>query len=123
MVLEVEYKVSLHKGNHEGRWNINKDKGYIVFNLPSLYDRTMGAIERWGKSDNYSKEFMEDMSINFFVGLLIEVELIERVCIERAHQKIRMKGRTRCKPVCCVEKLALMMARPDQWEDMREIYK
>ena len=123
MVLEVEYKVSLHKGNHEGRWNINKDKGRITFNLPLLYDYTMEAIESWGKSDNYSKEFMEDMSINFFIGLLIEVELIERVCIERAHQKIRMKGRTRCKPVCCVEKLALMMARPDQWEDIQEMYK
>lgn len=116
--LEVEYKVSLHEAGHDGRWNINKDLGTITSNLPRLYSRSEKTVTKYWKDtpNNLSSIWKgQDDIIDLFTQHLIETEMVERICIERAYQKIRLKGRSRCKPFCCVEKPALLRVYPDEW--------
>jgi hypothetical protein len=119
MPLDVDYKVSLRESKTGGRWQINKDKGTITFNLPNHYNSAKKAIERKRGYCNLYDKSDEDI-INLFVMDLIETELIERICIERAYQKIRLKGHSRCKPFCVCEKPALCMCYPDAWKEVRE---
>ena len=42
-----------------------------------------------------------------FVEKIIYITILERICLERAFQKIRMKNR--CKPYCRMEKYAIKM--------------
>lgn len=115
--LDVEYKVSLHESKTAGRWNINKDKGTITFNLPILYDYSKRIVEKYRK-ETETDSFTNDMTINFFITQLIETEVVERVCIERAHEKLKIKG-GRCKPFCKVEKPAMLMCYPDDWDEVK----
>jgi hypothetical protein len=120
MSLVVDYKVSLHESKTGARWQINKDKGTITFNLPNHYNSAKRAVERKrGYCNLYDKSDEEDI-IWLFMLEMIETELIERICIERAYQKIRLKGHSRCKPFCVCERPALCMCYPDAWADVRE---
>jgi hypothetical protein len=86
-MLEVNYKISLHKGKTPARWNINKNKGDITLYISNI----------WEESESY---------ISFIYWLIYSV-IIERVCLERAFNKIRVKG-GRCNP-CCVKNVASKM--------------
>jgi len=83
-MLDVNYKVSLYNSISQARWNINKDKGNVILFISNI----------WKESKNYEH----------FVQWIIYYTLIERICLERAYNKIRIKG-GRCNP-CCVEKIA-----------------
>jgi len=112
MSLDVEYKYSLSTAKTSGRWNVNKDKGQITFNLEILYNHSKRSIDKFiSQGRSYGQEDIE----NLFIINLIETELVERICIERAYQKIRLKGHSRCKPFCVCEMPALCMAYPDSW--------
>jgi len=119
-MLDVEYKVSLHESKTAGRWNINKEQGAITFNLPILYENAKYYVEKY-KTKHDTEEYTEDVNINLFISLLIETEVVERVCIERAYQKLKIKG-GRCKPYCKVEKPAMLMCHPDEWEDVKQMF-
>jgi hypothetical protein len=111
--LEVEYRLSLNWGKWPAYWNIKKDLGTITQYLPSL----------WGEACNHSMFFETDhpdICFDNFMQELIYTEIVERICIERAHEGIRMKGRTRCKPNCCVRRAALMMYDPDQFKELKK---
>lgn len=111
--LEVEHKYSLSPSKYLGCWNINKDIGKITFYLNSLWNSARRH------SDVYEDDHM-DLCIENFIEDVIYLDLIERVCLERAHEKIRMKGRTRCEPNCCVRRSVLMMLYPERWESIRQ---
>jgi hypothetical protein len=124
MPLDVEYKLSLHKGGHDARWNINKDQAKITFNLERLYTSAEKEVKKgWGFYLKPNELPPEVCIIDRFIEMLIEVEVVERVCLERAYQKHRFKGRSRCKPFCCVEKVALCMVYPEEWRRIREFIK
>lgn len=53
----------------------------------------------WDKSQDFNK----------FVYGLIFTDILERICLERGFQKIRMKHR--CKPVCKMEQYAIYMTK------------
>ena len=55
-------------------------------------------------------------SITFedFLEKIIYITILERICLERAFQKIRMKNR--CKPFCKMEKYAIKMMDGEQFE-------
>jgi len=82
---EIEYKISLYPARSHARWNINKDKGNIILYITNIW---------WQKSESFEN----------FVEWCIFFILLERICLERAYNKIRIKG-GRCNP-CCVEKIA-----------------
>lgn len=120
MPLDVEYKVSLHESKHMGRWNINGDKGTITFNIPNLYRHAKKIMTEWRGYECEDGDPCESGFIDEFMKLLIETDLIERICIERAYQKIRLKGHSRCKPFCVCARPALCMAYPYAWKPVRD---
>ncbi len=84
--MKVKYKISLFPAKNMARWNINKEKGNIIIYISNIWN------------NNRTKGFIS------FVEWCIYFILIERICLERAHNKIRIKG-GRCNP-CCVEDIA-----------------
>ena len=89
--LEVENKISMHiHPSNIARWDINKDTGKIVLFIPSIWDE---AVKHSDIND-------PDDCFRTFVGVTIFSYLMERICIERAHEKIRLK-RSKCNP-CAV---------------------
>jgi len=85
-MLDVNYKVSLYKSVALARWNINKDKGNVFLYVSKIWDMI-------DKTNIFA----------YFVEWCIYFTLIERICLERAYNKIKIKG-GRCNP-CCVEKI------------------
>lgn len=55
-----------------------------------------------------------------FIDGLAYVYLLERVCLERAFQRIRMTDR--CEPVCKLLRVADLMMYPDEWALIREYW-
>lgn len=93
--LEVDNRISLHvHGTHMARWNIKSNKGDITLFLGSCWEEATNHSEFPGNED----EVIIDL-----IGVLIFGYLMERVCIERAHERIRLK-RNKCKP-CAVKGL------------------
>ena len=80
------------------RWNIKGDTGEITQYLGSVYEEA---------SEHSDDPFDEDEVICTITGVLVFGYLMERICIERAHEKIRLKG-NHCNP-CCVKRVANTM--------------
>jgi hypothetical protein len=99
--LEVMNKVSLydHRVN-TARWNIKGDFGTIVQFMPPIWDDAMHHSLFY--EHDHPDEVMQD-----FVGSLIFTYLMERICIERAHERIRLK-RDKCTP-CVIAPIANKM--------------
>lgn len=92
--LEVENKVSMYDHpTHCARWNIKGDSGQITLFILSIWD------DARKHSDFHEHDHLDEV-MKDFVGALIFGYLMERDCLERAHDRIRIKG-GRCKP-CAV---------------------
>jgi len=114
--LDVDYRLSLnYSSKYVAYWNINKDFGRITFYLPNIWD--IATDHSLFIEHDHPEECIEN-----FIDFLILNELIERICLERAHQKIKLHGRTRCKPNCCVRRVALAMHDPDWFLKHRQLY-
>jgi hypothetical protein len=102
--LEVENKISMRwPSTNAARWDINKDEGKITLFLPFIWK---DAEEQW--ENKHDKKILDgeytpihDEVIPEFIGDMVYYYLMERVCIERAHEKVRMK-RNKCHP-CAVQ--------------------
>lgn len=107
--LDVDYKFSLHPGKHPAYWNINGDIGNITFYLGEIWDlsqsRTKPDIEGWDELDA-------------FIDELLYSDLSERICLERAHEKIRIKN-GRCNP-CCVRYFTELALYPHAWKKIQK---
>jgi len=89
---EIEYKVSTHPSKFYA-WQEKKGTvGSIKLFVSTIYKEAV----------SYSEETFVSRS---FVRLLIFYTLVERFCIERAFQKIRMHQR--CKPECKIAPYAM----------------
>jgi len=100
--LEVENRVSLYSHpRNAARWNIKGDEGQIVLYLGSQWDEaeTVARNEFIETQSKYPR--WQDLVLTNFIGILVFEYLMERICLERAHEKIRMK-RDKCHP--CVVK-------------------
>lgn len=78
---EVDYKISLYSSKFAGYQSKNKNYGYVKLFIPSIWD----WVNTW--NDNY-KNIFED-----FVSAINYIVLLERICLERAFQKIKMTKR------------------------------
>ena len=109
MRLDVDYKYSLHNGKHPAYWNINGDSGKITFYLGEIWDlaqsRSKPDIEGW-----------DDMDA--FIDELLFSDISERICLERAHEKIHIKG-GRCNP-CCVRYFTELAMYPHAWKTIQK---
>jgi hypothetical protein len=98
---DVEYSVSLHPSEFEGYQSKAGDTGKITLYVSTIWVNAEGNFDR-------------------FVDTLSYVSLLERICLERAWQKIRMKNR--CKPHCKLTPYADLMMYPDHWDNIRRFY-
>lgn len=100
-------------GSHPARWRFAEGKHSISINLETTWNRAVTLTDKYrGYSilkeseepektpayDFYLDRFMEEIGENF---------LIERICIERRRQNLRM-SHPRCKP-CCIERIVWFM--------------
>jgi hypothetical protein len=107
--LDVEYKYSLFTGKHPAYWNINGDSGKITFYLGEI----------WGISQSRAKPDIDGWDeMDSFIDELLYYDLSERICLERAHEKIRLKG-GRCNP-CCVQYFTQLALYPHAWKTIQK---
>jgi hypothetical protein len=93
MESNIKYKVSLYPSKYVGYNSKNKGIGKVTIFITTLW-KWIPKIS--GNLDNFITEF-------------INILILERICLERGFQKIRMKNR--CKPGCKLEKYAKEMCR------------
>ena len=106
--LNVDYKYNLNPSKYPAYWNINKDNGKITFHLGEI----------WQHSQNNLTGMIDSDPVENFIDDLLYYDLSERICLERAHEKIRIKG-GRCKP-CCVQYFTQLMLYPFAWETIQQ---
>jgi len=90
----VEYKVSTHKSKYEGYHSKKGNIGSVKAFISNL----------WHDVIQYSKRLDIDI-FDLFVESLITTYICERFCLERAFQRIRIKGGA-CNP-CCIKNITL----------------
>ena len=105
--LDVDYLYNLNPSKFPAYWNINKNGGKITFHLGEIWDHSQTEL-----TGDIGDEF------DCFLDDLIFYDLSERICLERAHEKIKIKG-GHCKP-CCVKYYALLMMYPFAWDKIKE---
>jgi len=84
----VDYKISLYPSQYDGWQSKKGNKGYIKAYVSTI----------WCKELSYKDSY--DEIDNFVIGLIC-IYIVERICLERAFQKIKIKGGM-CNP-CCVQ--------------------
>lgn len=98
---EIDLRISTHPSKFAGYQAKSGTDGTITLFVSTLWEDAQGKYDR-------------------FVDDLAYVYLVERVCIERAFQRIHMKNR--CEPYCKLLKIADLMRYPDEWPDIREYW-
>lgn len=92
---KVDYKISTHLAKFDGYQSKKGLDGEIKAYISNIWKRAEESVEELQDIDVYDL-FAEYLSVIF---------IHERYCLERAFQKIRIKGGM-CKP-CCVEHISL----------------
>lgn len=87
---EVEYKISLYPSKFKAYSGKKGKNGYVKLFISNIWEEA-------------------DKDFDLLVMRMICYTLLERICLERAFNKIRIKG-GKCNP-CCVKKYALEMYR------------
>lgn len=87
----VEYKVSTHPSKFFGYQSKKDNIGKLVIYISTI----LNSLDKTNIDSNDVDECGKSV-FDKFVDELITIMLVERCCLERAFQKIRMKNR--CKP-------------------------
>lgn len=91
--IEVENRVSIKEwkspptGSVLGEWSLTGDTGYLILNVANIFTRYTETP----------------------INKLVEIYLIERICMERRRERIRIKGGC-CTP-CCTKRVAQTMMK------------
>ena len=89
--LEVDLYFTMHRSClNVARWDIRKNNAAIYIFLPQVWDEALENSDDINDTDDTERTF---------VGALIFTYLIERICVERSRQNIRMH-RNHCTPCC-----------------------
>jgi len=98
---EIDIHISMHPSKFAGYQAKAGSKGKITLFVSTLWEESQGEFDR----------FVEDLAT---------VYLVERVCLERAFQRIRMADR--CEPYCKILKIVDLMKYPDEWPQIRKYW-
>lgn len=86
---KVEYKISLYPSKFLGYQSKNQDTGKITLYISSIW--------KWVHSWRWTSYFIEpeatEIMFDDFLNEFLYTMILERICLERAFQKIRMKKR------------------------------
>ena len=112
MAFDIEYRYSLFNSKWPAYWNINGNTGKISFYLGNIWEiaqsRPKPDIGGWDEMDS-------------FIDELLFYDISERFCLERAHEKIKIKG-GKCNP-CCVKHITELAMYPHAWDKIRRNQK
>ncbi len=98
---EIDLRISTHPSEFLGYQAKSGIRGTITLFVSTLWKEAEGEFDR-------------------FVAELDYVYLLERICIERAFQRIRMNNR--CEPYCKLQKIADLMLYPCAWAEVQEYW-
>jgi len=112
--MEIDNRVSTRiKESTLAQWGYKDGQYWITLNLAGCWAEAKEIIDRWRGYD-FTEEIADperwpayDKYIDTLCDSLAASYLIERICIERNHQKIRLK-RDHCKP-CCINHIMIAM--------------
>jgi hypothetical protein len=112
--MEIDNRVSTRiKESTLAQWGYKDGQYWVVLNLAGCWGEAKEIIDRWRGYD-FTEEIEEpqrwpayDKYVDTFCDSLAASYLIERICIERNRQKIRLK-RDHCKP-CCINHIMIAM--------------
>ena len=99
--------------SHPASWKFDNGQHSITINLQATWNRAVTMTDNWrgysvlDECTDPEKAPAYDFYINRFMEELGENFLIERICIERRRQNLRMTH-PRCKP-CCIERIVWFM--------------
>ena len=88
----VEYLISIHPSKFHGYQSKKDQNGYVKAFITPIWN----ATKEWSELDDTNH-------YGLFIDMLIYIIIHERYCLERAFQKIRIKGGM-CNP-CCITNL------------------
>lgn len=91
---EVDYLISTKVNKFLGYQSKKGNRGYVKSYISNIWDIT----QEW------TGTLKGEDHVSWFVRFLVLMIIHERYCLERAFQRIKIKGGM-CKP-CCVEKLS-----------------
>jgi hypothetical protein len=100
---EIDLHVSLSRCRHAACWKRYKGQESITLYLPEMFRECKATIDKWRGYECPDPEgggppcACHEMYIQALVGNMVFSYLSERVCLERAHQGIRL-CRDKCKP-------------------------
>lgn len=111
-MMEIENLVSTRiRDKVMAQWGYKDDKNFITLNLAGCWSEAVDIINRGRTAPLFDGDagspWNVDEYIDAFCDSLSCSYLIERICIERSRQRIRLK-RDHCKP-CCVEHIMIAM--------------
>jgi hypothetical protein len=89
---KVLYRVSTYPSKFGGYHCKNKINGTVTLFVSTIWKTTKNNINMLEEGDDSIDLF------NWFVDDFIYLHILERICLERGFQKIKMKNR--CKPSC-----------------------
>lgn len=112
--MDIDNRVSTRiKETTLAQWGLKDGQYRIVLNLAGCWSEAVDIIDRW-RGYAFLEEIDEperwpayDKYIDAFCDSLACSYLMERICIERSREKIRL-NRNHCKP-CCLEGTVISM--------------
>jgi hypothetical protein len=99
--MSVDLHISTHPSKFAGYQAKAGSEGKITLFISTIWDQSQGDYDR----------FLDGLAYTY---------LLERVCLERAFQRIRMTDR--CEPVCKLLRIADLMMYPEEWPPVREYW-
>jgi hypothetical protein len=111
-LIDIDNRVSTRIGEKIlAQWGCKEGQYRIVLNLAGCWSEAVEIIDCGRNTPLFDGDsgspWNVDEYIDAFCDSLAASYLIERICIERSRQKIRL-NRNHCKP-CCIEHLMIAM--------------
>jgi len=93
------------------QWGQKNGQYRIVLNLAGCWTEAVDIINRGRENLPFDGDAGSPWNVDYYIDAFCDSlscsYLIERICIERSRQKIRLK-RNHCKP-CCIEHIMIAM--------------
>jgi len=112
MGIEVENLVSIRIADKTlARWSGHNGKYRIILNLAGCWSEAVDIVNRGRTTPLFDGDAGSPWNVDEYIDALCDSlscsYLIERICIERNNQRIRLK-RNHCKP-CCIQDIMIAM--------------
>lgn len=110
--MNIDNRVSTRIGDDVlAQWGYKDGQNFITLNLSGCWNEAVEIIHRGRTALPFDGEAGSPWNVDEYIGAfcdsLAASYLIERICIERSRQRIRLK-RDHCKP-CCIQDIMVAM--------------